>query len=264
MMALAKPQDDECFILVKAQPHRSSNYFETVCCAGIGRDGKWRRQYPVPFRILQDDQKFKRWQWISYSYQESSDDKRLESQKVIPESIRIHGVVKEKERASFLNPLVRSSFSEAEEHDQSLVLLRPRSIDLSARRKSDSDISELRQKHAELANQFSFFDQATKPLEPCPVVFSLRWRDADNIAHKHECDDWETSAAYGRFSTEYGEKQAIDAIKTKYEDQYFKRGIALAFSTHSRRNVTNGTSNQWLLVGIIRLDFDDQQDLLLS
>jgi len=59
---------DECFILVKAQPHRSSAYFETVCCAGIGRDGKWRRQYPVPFRILNDIQKFRRWDWIEYLY----------------------------------------------------------------------------------------------------------------------------------------------------------------------------------------------------
>ena len=43
---------DECVILIKAQPHRSSRYFETVCCAGVGRDQMWRRQYPVPFRIL--------------------------------------------------------------------------------------------------------------------------------------------------------------------------------------------------------------------
>jgi hypothetical protein len=59
---------DECCVVIKAQPHRSSKYFETVCCAGIGRDGKWRRQYPVPFRVLKDKQKFTRWDWIEYEY----------------------------------------------------------------------------------------------------------------------------------------------------------------------------------------------------
>ena len=82
-------QKDECFILVKAQPHRSSKYFETVCCAGIGRDGKWRRQYPVPFRILNDGQKFRRWDWIEYNFVKSSDDRRSESQKVLPESLKV-------------------------------------------------------------------------------------------------------------------------------------------------------------------------------
>ncbi|VAV89164.1 hypothetical protein MNBD_ALPHA04-1442, partial [hydrothermal vent metagenome] len=47
-------------------------------------------------------------------------------------------------------------------------------------------------------------------------------------------------------------------LREKYEDQYFKAGLALGFSTHSRRNVENNTDNQWLLVGLIRLD-DTQQ-----
>jgi hypothetical protein len=98
---------DECFILVKAQPHRSSAYFETVCCAGIGRDGKWRRQYPVPFRILNDIQKFRRWDWIEYLYTTSPNDKRWESQKVIPDSLVVGKQVKKSERAPFINPLVR-------------------------------------------------------------------------------------------------------------------------------------------------------------
>jgi hypothetical protein len=99
---------------VKAQPHRSTKYFETVCCAGIGRDGKWRRQYPVPFRILGGNQKFKRWEWIRYQFTTSSDDPRIESQKVIPESLVVEGNVKPAGRARFLNPLIRDSFLDAE------------------------------------------------------------------------------------------------------------------------------------------------------
>lgn len=115
-----------------------------------------------------------------------------------------------------------------------------------------------------LADQLSFFDKEAKRLEPCPVQFSAKWVDQDGTRGNHECDDWETSTAYNRFEREYGHKKAISTIKSKYEDQYFNAGLAMAFSTHSRRNVTHGTKNQWLLVGLIRLDEDKQGDLLLG
>ena len=42
-------------ILVKAAPHPSRRYQETVCCAGVTTEGEWRRLYPVRFRHLTDD-----------------------------------------------------------------------------------------------------------------------------------------------------------------------------------------------------------------
>ena len=82
---------DECVILVKALPHRSSNYFETVCCAGVGADMRWRRLYPVAFRVLDDEKQFRRWDRLSYRFTTPSDDKRRESQKVDPDSIMVLG-----------------------------------------------------------------------------------------------------------------------------------------------------------------------------
>lgn len=249
---------------MKALPHRSSKYFETVCCAGIGRDGKWRRQYPVPFRILNDGQKFKRWNWISYQYTTSPKDQRAESQKVVPESITISGSLKKTERGPFVNPLIRHSFLEANERNESLTILRPKGITLLHSTKTDQEIYDERRKHAELANQMSLFDNTAKPLEPCPIHFRLRWKDPDNKTREHDCDDWETSTAYIRFCREYGEAKAIEILKSKYEDEYFAAGLVLAFSTHKLRNVTRGTDNQWLLVGLIRLDDHPQGDLLLG
>jgi len=258
------PKSDECFILVKAQPHRSSKYFETVCCAGIGRDGKWRRQYPVPFRILEDSRKFSRWNWIEYEFTRSEVDRRSESQKVDPESIKPGRSLSRTERAKFINPLVRDSFDDADSRGESLTILRPQSIELSWSEKSEHEISSERAKHADLANQLSLFGQTAKPLEPCPVQFKVKWKDSLGKIRNHECDDWETSTAFNRFERLYGRDRALKFIKEKYEDQYFEAGIVLAFSTHSRRNVTYGTRNQWLLVGLIRLDYDGQGDLLLQ
>lgn len=263
-MSEQRRQSDECFILIKAQPHRSSKYFETVCCAGIGRDGKWRRQYPVPYRILEGDQQFRRWDWIEYEYTSGKNDKRKESQKVDAHTLGVTGSIKKSERASFLNPLIRSSFDEADSKGESLTLLRPKKIVLSHREKTLADLNEETRKHEELAKQLSFFDPTAKPIKPCPMQFILNWTDQDGKKRRHENDDWETSAAYNRFERQYGHDKAIEYLKEKYEDQYFKAGLVLGFSTHSRRNVTYGTKNQWLLVGLIRLDFESQDDLFLG
>lgn len=249
---------------MKAQPHRSSKYFETVCCAGIGRDGKWRRQYPVPFRILNDNQKFKRWSWISYRFSTSPDDSRPESQKVVPESITVGSELKKSERARFLNPLIRESFEDADSRHESLTLLRPKALTILYEEKSESELANERTKHADLAAQMSLFDKTAKPLEPCPIQFTAKWVDSSGKTRKHECDDWETSSAFFRFRKNCGQQKALETLKEKYEQQYFNAGIALAFSTHSRRNVEHGTKNQWLLVGLIRLDDYAQRDLLLG
>jgi hypothetical protein len=256
-------KSDECFILIKAQPHRSSKYFETVCCAGVGRDHKWRRQYPVPFRILQDSQKFGRWSWIKYRFVSSEQDRRAESQKVLPETLIVGDPIRSSERANFLQPLVRSSFAEADERRESLCLIRPRNLELRAIAKSESEIRDEAQKHKDLADQMSLFDATAEPLKPCAMSFFVDWVDQDGKSRSHECDDWETSAAYNRFEREYGSSHAIEILKRKYEEEYFKAGLVLGFSTHSRRNIEFGTQNQWLLVGLIRLNETSQSSLLL-
>lgn len=172
--------------------------------------------------------------------------------------------VKPAERARILNPLIRESLEEADSRGESLALIRPETFRLSYIEKTQSEIAAEREKHAALANQLSLFDKSAKPLEPCPVQFIAHWKDSTGKFHRHECDDWETSAAFSRFERESGRADAINIIKSKFEDEYFKAGLALAFSTHSRRNVTYGTKNQWLLVGIIRLDEDLQGDLFLK
>lgn len=209
-------------------------------------------------------QKFTRWDWIKYSYTKSDQDRRSESQKVVPESLEVSTKVKKSERARFLNPLVRNSFEDANSRNESLTILRPKSFELVPFEKSEREIDLERRKHAELANQLSMFDSEARPMEPCPVRFVAVWKDQEDKIRRHSCDDWETVSAFARFEREYGRGEAIKILKQKYESDYFDAGIVLAFSTHSRRNTTNGMNNQWLLVGVIRLDVSLQGDLLLG
>lgn len=254
-------QVDECFILIKAQPHRSSRYFETVCCAGVGRDRRWRRQYPVPFRILDDEQQFRRWDWIRYSYVRPRDDRRVESQKVVPETLEVVGRIKQSERAGFLEPLIRQSFAEASSRHESLTLIRPKQFSVEAQLKTEKEIDAEASKHRELANQLSLFDSTAKPLKICRARFTVKWQDYDGHSRSHECDDWETSAAYNRFERLHGHSRAVEIVKEKYEHEYMNAGLAFAFSTHKRRNAEFGAENQWLLVGMVRIDEVQQGSL---
>lgn len=172
--------------------------------------------------------------------------------------------MKRSERAGFLDPLICGSLKEADARRESLTLVRPLSLRLEAIPKSAEELISETEKHRALSNQLSLLDgdEQAEPLVPCRMQFIAHWKDQDGGNHRQECDDWETAAAFNRFERMYDEKSAISFLKQKYEEQYLQAGLVLGFSTHSRRNVEFNTSNQWLLVGLIRLDETKQPSLL--
>lgn len=254
-MSRLKSAHDECIVLVKALPHRSSSYFETVCCAGVGRDHKWRRLYPVPFRVLSEAQQFGRWNWVKYQYTSPAHDGRRESQKVVPETISVGNKIRDNERSRVACAMTRESLAEAESKSETLTLLKPTDLTLSWAKKTADEINDERRKHADLVSQLSFLDAEAKPLEPCPYEFSFKWRGVDGVSHKHTCDDWETSTAFFRRRAKEGEEGALRSLKDTYENVYPAKGMRFALGTHSRR------IQQWLLVGILRVDEDPQREL---
>jgi len=172
--------------------------------------------------------------------------------------------MKAAERANFLAPLVHGTLEEADAARDSLTLIRPKKITLKAFPKTKTELADEAKKHGELAAQLSLLDgdEEVQPLTPCRMQFKLVWEDQMGRRHEHECDDWETATAFNRFDQKYDEAQAIQILRAKYEKQYFDAGLVLGFSTHIRRNIEYKTKNQWLLVGLIRLDETHQGDLL--
>ena len=99
---------EEVAIVVKAVPQPSKKYGETACCAGITRQGEWRRLYPIRFRHLKDNA-FDRWQWVQCRTAWRSTDRRTESGRVSEDSIVPLGMLKPAERPGFIRPLIRES-----------------------------------------------------------------------------------------------------------------------------------------------------------
>lgn len=75
-------QRERILILAKTYPSPSANYIETSCVAGINSVGQMRRLFPVPFRLLDDEQQFSKWQWIDANVEKARNDHRPESYRI--------------------------------------------------------------------------------------------------------------------------------------------------------------------------------------
>lgn len=104
-------------ITVKTTPQPSLKYEDTVCVAGIALDPmRWVRLYPIPFRHLDNEFQFKKYDIISVRVEQSPNDPRFESLKVDASSIRVekslssaHGWI---ERALYVENLPQHSLCE--------------------------------------------------------------------------------------------------------------------------------------------------------
>ena len=73
------PVKKRIYILVKTYPTISEKYAELVCTAGVLEDGAWIRLYPMPFRLLNDDQKYPKYTWVQVNVERNTSDFRPES-----------------------------------------------------------------------------------------------------------------------------------------------------------------------------------------
>ena len=103
--------------------------------------------------------------------------------------------------------------------------------------------------------QGSLFDKELNAIDPCPYDLSLTFEDGAG-RHDMTCGDWETAAAFFNLRRAYGDEGALEHLRSTYEERYFSDGVALALGTVKKR------PQQWLLLGVIRLD-ETTQPLLV-
>ena len=125
-------------ITVKAYPNPSRKYSETVCCAGIDLNNfQWVRLYPIPFRDLDDNKKFKKYSIIEVDCYKTPDDRRPESFYVNSDTIKVIDWLDtkkdkwEKRKSIVLKLPVKSMckvYEDAEDSDLSLGLIKPDEI----------------------------------------------------------------------------------------------------------------------------------------
>lgn len=250
---MPKTERERVVVLVKAWPQPSQKYGETVCCAGVTPEGEWRRLFPIRFRHLSGDARFKRWDLLEYRPDMPRDDRRPESRRVDEPTLKVLGKVPERQRADLLQKLIRSSALEAAARGETLALIRPREVRFTWRVKPQSEIDAETARRQKTAAQGSLLDKELNEIEPCPYILKMSFAD-DAGPHGMACGDWETAAAYFNLRKRYGDQHALEHLKKTYEEEYAD-GIALALGTVAKR------PKQWLMLGVIRLKSTDQASL---
>jgi hypothetical protein len=152
-------------VTVKAYPALSTTYGEAVCVAGIRSDTptpEWVRLYPMQFRDMPFDQRFKKYQLISVEATKHSSDRRPETYRPDPDTLELGEVLDPSKgwvkRRPFVEPLLVESMCEVAARQRqdgtSLAAFRPAEVlDLEI----DDDEEEWTSSQAGVAAQPSLF-----------------------------------------------------------------------------------------------------------
>ena len=124
-------------ITVKASPEPSSKYGDTVCVAGIRLDKpqlEWIRLYPIPFRYLEHEQQFSKYEVLELDISKARNDPRPESFTPHLPSIKRSAAAKIADRPNYVLPLVDRTMCDVQRdidvdlNGPSLAVVRARSI----------------------------------------------------------------------------------------------------------------------------------------
>jgi hypothetical protein len=221
-------------ILVKTYPNPSHKYQESVCVAGVKEDDKdWIRLYPVRFRSLDDEKRFKKYQWVEIDIVKSSDS-RPYTYKPLIDTITIGDTIDSDNnwsgRKQWVYPLIVDSMCsvQAEANQcmeegrpviRSLAAFRPRLVeDIEV----EKDSTDWTREQKEWMSQQGLFDKHRHPLEKVPYKFYYRYRCADERCEGHHQSiiDWEIMQLYRNLKhTGHNENKIISKIKEKWLTQ---------------------------------------------
>lgn len=219
-------------VLVKASPVLTSNLDETMCVAGArvdGGDPGWTRLHPVPFRDLDDDSKFVKYQEVSVEVRRPRSDRRPESWMPIEGSIvpaeslgTENGWARRRDLVDRLGEetmcdLVARNRSGSGPGTPSLAVVRtvePPTLKITQR--DEEQLNKWRQRAAGAASRVSLFDDPATPkpdFEVIPWRFQYVYRCLDTQCSGHEQTivDWEAFALWRhvRDHKDWGEKMRV-------------------------------------------------------
>lgn len=254
---------ERILILAKTYPSPSAQYVETSCVAGISHDGLMRRLYPVPFRMIEEGQQFKKWQWIDVRVEKANKDHRPESHKLYVDTIACGDLIDtRKEWASRWEWLDKipafESFDPIESarltDGLSIALLRPKrliGLEITTARNQDWTEEE-KEKLLREQMQGDLFSEAeakrqVKELRKVPFDFYYRYvcnTHEGEKEHKHKIVDWEAGALF--WNCRYSHGIAWEAsFRAKLEEQLGGKDLMFLMGNQHR------FQDQWLIISLV-------------
>jgi hypothetical protein len=270
---------ERLLITVKTYPTLSRKYGETVCTAALRPDGTWVRIYPVPFRRLEDEEQYRKFDWIEADLIKSKSDVRPETRhpadmrqlvpvahldtkdkwrerrRIILETAKVH---------THLGPLIAG----AKANELSLAVFKPTVVkDLIVEEEEPEydtrKLDEMRNRNAQ-ADLFSeeSWRKTFHVIPKLPYSFSYRFADADGRESTLQILDWEIGALYWSCYHRHGrnEKIALEKVRLKYVDDFLTKDLHFFLGTTQQYHQV--APNPWVIIGVFPIPHDLQKSLL--
>jgi len=259
------------YITVKTYPTISGKYAELVCTAGMLEDGSWVRLYPIPFRKLDFERKYKKYSWVELDVEKNISDSRIESYRplnldkmTIIEEPKLNNrkidweyrkkiVLGNKKIYTNMEELV----SKAKNATVSLAVFKPTKItdfviEETAR---EWDKNKLKLLEAE-ANQLKLFqtpEEAKREfsvVDKVPYKFSYKIEDDTGKASRMMIEDWEIGMLYFNClrRADNDEKAAVEKVRQKYMDEFTQKDLYLFLGTTKQFHYV--APNPFVIVGV--------------
>lgn len=271
----------QVLVTVKTYPQPSSKYGELVCTAGILPDGKWIRIYPIPFRTLSDDHKYRKYSIIELDLIRKDSDFRLESYRPAKgpdedikeirwlDTASLWQARKEyilREVFTSMNELIRlakgSSF-------KSLGTLKPTEL---IGFEIEEDEREWKDKWLFQAQQGNIFEtNSAGGYEPrdlirkLPYKYSYKFLSKDDTKpRKLQIHDWEIGSLFWKClkQTEGDEKAANGLVKKKYFEEFLnKKDLYLFLGT--TKEFHNVSPDPFIIAGVFYPPVNPQMSLFV-
>ena len=255
------------YITVKTYPTISKEYSELVCTAGILEDGSWIRLYPVPFRKLDFDQKYRKYTWIEVDVTRNLNDFRPETYRPNLETLAVESKASnkrvdwdERKRIIFKNQKIYTNLQEliskARADDTSLAIFKPTKVLDLLVEETDRDwdpdkLTILRN----LSQQMSLFqtpeelEAEFKVVQKVPYKFSYHFEDDSGKHSTLMIEDWEIGMLYfnSLAAADGNEKVAIEKVRKKYFDYFTTRDLYFFMGTTKEHHRVS--KNPFIIIG---------------
>jgi len=266
-------------ITVKTYPTLSRKYGETVCTAGIREDGTWVRIYPVPFRRLNEEQQYKKFDWLDVRLVRNAADPRPETYRPFDPAEfetpvgHMDTTDSWRERRRLLLKMARvytrldDLIAGAKANQISLAVFKPTHIlgfvwEQEERAWDLERVRVMRDK----TKQYDLFADNTwretfKLIDKLPYSFSYKFEDAAGRQSELQILDWEAGALYWSClrSTNGDERKALAKVRQKYIDEFTKRDLHFFLGTTQQFHFV--APNPWVIIGVLPIPPETQLSL---
>lgn len=270
-------------IVVKTYPTLSSKYDELVCTAGFREDGRWIRIYPIPFRKLDFDKQYRKYDWLEIEVEKKTDDFRPESFRPsqtdnnfkFVNSIDTRDAWRNRKEIVLKNVYTNLKKLIAEAYDKnlntSLAVFKPKRILKFIIESVERDWNEDKLKKVEAhAAQYNLFETPDsnpfKVVKKLPYKFSYQFEDEEGKKSTLMIEDWEIGQLYWNSVKRHqgNERLACQDVRKKYEDEFIKtKDLYLYLGTTYEFHKKNAP-NPFVIIGVFYPPFNPPQMSLFN